>query len=702
MERDSIFDIVDERWKIEHIFSESGQGACAIVHDNQNSNKYVIKVLKNISKRNLIRFEQEISILKKCDAISGIPRIIEANLEKHYYVMEWIQGKTLDEALAPKKYKRNFNIYMSIIMNLLQIVMEYSRIGIVHRDIKPLNIICLDEDVTNVFLLDFGTSFDEMSSKDITMVGEELGNRFLHISELQSGNKRDIRSDITFCVGIFFFMLTGSKPVNLMVDGLKPHEKVENIIKMQWLGSERLQIINKIFDKGFSLEPNERFQTVEDLIFALNELNKIDQWAYPKDNLTDSYTLTTMNQLAKKLKNSRIMEQELSKYAGKEIGIGRASLHSVGDMYKIQLENNNEYLKIMESIYNRHNVLNDLIVVDSKKNNKKISDSLDKNEFFEVTNRIRVEAGNVRFDNFKVRNSRYEIPLKNVLQSIFYKQVDVDNILNIEYENNNILIYYTTGIIEIFNLNTCEEEYIESAITEVYRLRISSDHNWIMGISNSGKIILKRHGEAGYEDASLQYIGNLHNIIDFFFNLESDLVIVLTNRISIWHLDSKTENIIWSSNYINSIEYVSLNKRFLIVSCGRIMKKRILVNINEKSYIQIDSYCNIVENSEDKLYLDKIDYPMRSIIHIDNLTGELKNTIVRENGEYNTIRICRNFYFKIMDSEECKRIYYGVLGEKNKEWVMKTYRYINKIILHKNGIVTLLQNGDFTIWKLNI
>jgi len=197
--------IINEKWKVEKVFEPSGQGQSAIISSvNDLECKRVIKCLKDDKNTICVkRFHQEINLMKKLSSIERIPKIYEYDMGENYYMMDYINGPCLAEAIQIKSNKKQFNKIMNAIMQLLWIVKNYTEMGVVHRDIKPANIICKDGNIEDLYLIDFGIGFDKDNEEDLTKINVQLGNRFLKLPELLVGNKRDIRSDITQCVGIF-------------------------------------------------------------------------------------------------------------------------------------------------------------------------------------------------------------------------------------------------------------------------------------------------------------------------------------------------------------------------------------------------------------------------------------------------------------------------------------------------------------------
>lgn len=131
-------------------------------------------------------------------------------------VGEFIEGKILSQFLDPGQ-PMGIADAVNLVLKLLDTVQYCHKAGIVHRDIKPDNIIIRNNDISDPVLIDFGISFNESDTNKtiLTPAWQQLGNRFLALPELQvnSSMQRDPRADITQCCGILFLAFADSHPV---------------------------------------------------------------------------------------------------------------------------------------------------------------------------------------------------------------------------------------------------------------------------------------------------------------------------------------------------------------------------------------------------------------------------------------------------------------------------------------------------------
>jgi len=211
----------------------------------------------------------------------GIPRLIESNSDQFatdvplYMVAEFIEGKTLSEILDPAQPMAIVDA-INLVLKLLETLQYCHNLGIVHRDIKPDNIIIRCNDISAPVIIDFGISFNECDTDNTTLTPawQQLGNRFLALPELQvnSSMQRDPRADITQCCGILFFAIVGSPPVTLLDhEGRMPHQRPESQKTLSKSPSDLLAKVNRIFDRAFGTHIEYRWQSIPELQQALTD-----------------------------------------------------------------------------------------------------------------------------------------------------------------------------------------------------------------------------------------------------------------------------------------------------------------------------------------------------------------------------------------------------------------------------------------------
>ena len=194
----------------------------------------------------------------------------EENL--HYIVMELIQGKTLKEIIVgeggPLPWKWSVNIAMQI-ASALEIAHKNN---IVHRDIKPHNIIITEDGVAKV--TDFGIA-KAVSNSTITAFGTTIGSVHYFSPEHARGGYTDSKSDIYSLGVVMYEMLTGRVPFDadtpvtvalkhMQEEPIPPKEINENIPSA----------FNSIILKAMRKDTTLRYQTATELLADLNRALK--------------------------------------------------------------------------------------------------------------------------------------------------------------------------------------------------------------------------------------------------------------------------------------------------------------------------------------------------------------------------------------------------------------------------------------------
>lgn len=265
----------DELWEELAPGPSGGQGISKIGRRRDGTVKRgFIKILtKQDESERRQRFYREAAALESLD-IEGVPRLIETNARhfedrtfKLYAVSTYVAGKTLRDQSAGS-YTPEHAITWTI--GLCEILRACRDAGIRHRDVKPDN--CILSQEGKLFLVDFGMSsnVNELNGFD-TPAGQEVGNRFLRVPEFrpESANKDDPRTDLTFAVGVLFFLLTRTNPRMLLDEqGQLPHQRdsADLLKKIALPQPERLM---RVFDQGFQHDLDHRFQSAEALREAL-------------------------------------------------------------------------------------------------------------------------------------------------------------------------------------------------------------------------------------------------------------------------------------------------------------------------------------------------------------------------------------------------------------------------------------------------
>ena len=241
---------------------------------------------------------------------SGIPGLIESNAHQWkndgfepYIATEFIEGPTLSRCLEVQDHFE-LDAAVETTKRLLAIISACHAGGLVHRDVKPDNIILANGDATRPWLLDFGLSYHRMEGVDFkTEHCQEVGNRFLRLPELSAGSslKQDPRSDLSFVAGILFYMLTGQNPDVLEdAEGRLPHQRQDNHAKIRRVAGPGLTRLLSIFDTAFAHQIADRFTDAEVMLEKLEGVMKPRMVERSEEDLLKDIRETIDTQVARR------------------------------------------------------------------------------------------------------------------------------------------------------------------------------------------------------------------------------------------------------------------------------------------------------------------------------------------------------------------------------------------------------------------
>ncbi|MBI4833289.1 MAG: tetratricopeptide repeat protein [Planctomycetes bacterium] len=255
------------KYIIEKKLGEGGMGLVYLARDPDLNRKVALKIMTSKGKDYEERFLREARATAKLKHPNIIQVYEVGTVDKyHYFTMEYIDGTSLEEMIAENNIPQPRRV--AEIMAEVVSALEYAhRQGIIHRDIKPGNIL-LDKS-GRPFLTDFGLA-KELSGfeRSLTISGTVVGTPDYMSPEQATGLKGqvDIRSDIFSMGAMFYHVLTGQAPFT----GKELYKILDSIVHKDPLAPSTFvhnlsRDLETICLKCLSKDPKQRYQTAEAL-----------------------------------------------------------------------------------------------------------------------------------------------------------------------------------------------------------------------------------------------------------------------------------------------------------------------------------------------------------------------------------------------------------------------------------------------------
>ena len=203
-----------------------------------------------------------------------------------YISMEYVQGgdlkKRMESHVTPK-------FALEIVARVGSALASAHAHNVIHRDVKPANILFRDEDTP--LLADFGIAKQTDQETDLTSTGIFLGSPNYVSPEQADGKKVDGRSDIYSLGCIFYEMLTGYKPYHSdsVIDIVVQH-KTSPVPTLP----EKLAIYQSLLDRMMAKSLEQRFANAEEMLKSIKKLQALDS----NDELMPDFDITGHTQTA--------------------------------------------------------------------------------------------------------------------------------------------------------------------------------------------------------------------------------------------------------------------------------------------------------------------------------------------------------------------------------------------------------------------
>ena len=310
--------IIGNRYEI---IEQVGNGGMATVYrakDRVLNRDVAVKVLKDEFTTDsdfIKRFNTEAQSAAALSAVN-IVSIYDVGHEEennlYYIVMELIKGKTLKEIIV-KDGAISWKWAVNIAIQIADALEEAHSHGIVHRDIKPHNIIITEDGVAKV--TDFGIA-KAVSNSTMTAFGTTIGSVHYFSPEQAKGSITDAKSDLYSLGVVMYEMLTGKVPFDadtpvsvalkhMQEEAKEPIEENPDIP----------QAVNDIVVKAMKKDPSERYQSATEVLADLGKALKDPEGDFViVENKDGEYTRVMNAVTDEQVKKSKKKKNRIAQY----------------------------------------------------------------------------------------------------------------------------------------------------------------------------------------------------------------------------------------------------------------------------------------------------------------------------------------------------------------------------------------------------
>ncbi len=268
--------VISDRYEVQEIIGVGGMALVYKAYDRVDDRIVAIKILKDEYLSNeeyRLRFKNEskaISVLNHPNIVKVYDVCFSDTLQ--YIVMEHVEGITLKEFIKRQKVLE-WKEALLFIVQILKALQHAHDKGVIHRDIKPQNILLLPN--ASIKVTDFGIAGFKRGEIHSVAENDAIGSVHYVSPEQAKGDYTDEKSDI-YSVGVVMYeMLTGKMPFESETD--------ENVAWMQ-VESEAVRPteinpfipdgLEQITLRAMQKNPADRYQSAAELLMDIDELRK--------------------------------------------------------------------------------------------------------------------------------------------------------------------------------------------------------------------------------------------------------------------------------------------------------------------------------------------------------------------------------------------------------------------------------------------
>jgi serine/threonine protein kinase/tetratricopeptide (TPR) repeat protein len=255
------------------VLEEIGTGGMGTVYrviDRKVGEEMALKVLRPevaASPSIVERFKNELKLARRISHMN-VCRLFDLHEEAgtFFITMEYVRGKNL-KTLIQSEGRLTAQRARDLARQIAEGLSEAHRLGVIHRDLKPQNIMI--DDQGNVRIMDFGIA-REAAGPDLTAAGMMVGTPHYMSPEQAAGESVDGRTDIYSLGAILYEMVTGQPPFEGATGlAVAMKHRTEPARHPREFNSAIPEELDRLIFKCLAKKKEERFQSVEELLAEL-------------------------------------------------------------------------------------------------------------------------------------------------------------------------------------------------------------------------------------------------------------------------------------------------------------------------------------------------------------------------------------------------------------------------------------------------
>ena len=262
-----------ERYPYVRFIAQGGMGVVVEVLDEETGLPRAVKVLRGskVGEEQVARFQREIEVGQKLADHPGIVPVLDAGAlptGELFCVMELVEGEEFSKRIVAGIERR---AAVGLVVEIARAVAHAHALGVIHRDLKPQNVIVTSEGRAR--LTDFGVAKARDENDNLTATGAVMGTMtYMSPEQVEDSKRVDERTDVYGLGAILYAALTCLPPIDLR--GLSMRKSLDKVLAHEVIpprghDSSIDEALDGICMKAIARLPADRYPSAAELAEAL-------------------------------------------------------------------------------------------------------------------------------------------------------------------------------------------------------------------------------------------------------------------------------------------------------------------------------------------------------------------------------------------------------------------------------------------------